>query len=314
MTTAVSNTAKPKFGQRPRGRNEAVSGTGWGEPHEPYGSRGKEGPEKCSTFGTRGPATAVGSPPFGGSPTDTINAHSPGTLLLRRDLVGPTKILAHPMGPRPHHVIPLPRVRLCTLRPSDVALPRARTVQDLRGRAPTRLLRTCVIHLRDLLHHLRGGLPTRTRPRIGISAVQDRIPRRHRRRHHARRHHPQPQPLPGTAPGLHPRAVRLLAPRLLAHLRGHRHLPAVLRRPIVVGVAPRPALPAHRRPVHHRQRTRGGIFRRAPHQDHQPGAGCCLLDLDTFVCGWGVGRVRGSLVVAGEDASALTQETATGFN
>jgi hypothetical protein len=38
------------------------------------------------------------------------------------------------------------------------------------------------------------------------------------------------------------------------------------------------------------------------------------LDFDTFVCGWGVGRVRGSLVVAGEDASALTQETATEFN
>jgi len=38
------------------------------------------------------------------------------------------------------------------------------------------------------------------------------------------------------------------------------------------------------------------------------------LDVDTFVCGWGVGRVRGSLVVAGEDASALTQETAPEFN
>ena len=183
-----------------------------------------------------------------------------------------------------------------------------------------------VAHLRDFFGHVlficaiccviyACGLPTRTRPRIGISAVQDRIPRRHRRRHHARRHHPQPQPLPGTAPGLPRRAVRLLAPRLLAHLRGHRHLPTVLRRPIVVGVAARPALPAHRRPVHHRQRIRGGIFRRAPHQDHhQPGAGCPLLDLDTFVCGWGVGRVRGSLVVAGEDASALTQETATEFN
>jgi hypothetical protein len=38
------------------------------------------------------------------------------------------------------------------------------------------------------------------------------------------------------------------------------------------------------------------------------------LELDTFVCGWGVGRVRGSLVVAGADASALTQETATEIN
>jgi hypothetical protein len=38
------------------------------------------------------------------------------------------------------------------------------------------------------------------------------------------------------------------------------------------------------------------------------------LDLDTLVCGWGVGRIRGSLVVAGEDAAALTQETATELN
>jgi hypothetical protein len=36
--------------------------------------------------------------------------------------------------------------------------------------------------------------------------------------------------------------------------------------------------------------------------------------LDTFECGWGVDRVRGSLVVAGEDAAALTPETATEFN